>query len=306
MSRILRAIILATAAVIVFGWGAETRASDFNVVLVVVDGTRQSETVDDPDHAYIPHIWNDLRPRGAMIANFRNEGKTLTNPGHSSILTGTWQQIANDGSERPTEPTLFEYYRRHHDVPAKATQIVAGKEKIKALNYSTHADYGADYAAVETSGRGDDRMVFDRLIPILERDKPSLVLVCFPTVDDEGHDGDWDRYVAAIAQVDSMAFALWTFLENDAHYAGKTYMFITNDHGRHVDKWGFSDHGCSCDGCERLLFLALGPDIRAGYAVAPDVVYTQRDLCNTVARILDFPVERSKGHVIEEIFEPIN
>lgn len=216
-----------------------------NVVLLVIDGTRQLETIGDSTHTHIPHIWGDLLPQGALIPNFRNQGQTKTNPGHSSILSGTWQQIANDGSERPTEPTLFEYYRRYGGVPASEVQLVSGKGKLKAVAWSTAPGYGKRYGATASVGIYGDRAVYERLI---------------------------------------------------------AYSSATNDHGRHVEPMGFQHHGCTCEGCERLLFVALGPDIKHGYVAPPDLVYTQRDLCNTVARILDFPVERSQGRVIEEIF----
>jgi hypothetical protein len=274
-----------------------------NVVLLVIDGSRQLETIGDSTHTHIPHIWRDLRPQGALIPNFRNEGETVTNPGHSSILTGTWQHIANDGSERPSEPTLFEYYRRYEGVPENAVQLVSGKSKLRAVAWSTDLDYGKRYGAKATVGFENDPVVYEHLIPILERDHPRLVMACFPSVDHEGHSGHWDRYVAAIERADSLAGALWVFLQKDPHYAGNTYLFITNDHGRHIDKWGgFQNHGCPCEGCRRLLFLALGPDIKRGYVTPADDVYTQRDLCNTIARILGFPVEHSEGRVIEEIF----
>ena len=84
-----------------------------NVIIVVVDGARYTETIN-AGATYIPHMYNDLKPIGAVYTNFRiaDEGITSTNPGHSSILTGTWQLIANDGIQSPTNPTVFEYFRK--------------------------------------------------------------------------------------------------------------------------------------------------------------------------------------------------
>jgi hypothetical protein len=275
------------------------------VVLFMIDGLRVYESVEDPAHDNIPHMWNELRPQGAFIPNFRNEGQTKTNPGHASVLTGTWQQIANNGSERPTEPTLFEYYRKHTGAPEHDAWIVSGKSKLDALAYSTHEDYGKEYGASETTGLDDDNEVYEVLIETLERDRPSLVMACFPDVDLNGHDNDWDAYLGAVHNVDSLAAECWAYLQSSPHYAGKTYMFITSDHGRHDDEaGGFRNHGCPGEGCQRLTFFALGPGIRPGFTVSPDSVYTQRDLCNTVAKILDIPVERSEGRVIGDIFQP--
>ena len=67
-----------------------------------------------------------------QILELQTEGKTETNPGHTSILTGTWQQIANDGSERPTKPTVFEYIQkgRWKSSVILITTVTGGKDKL--------------------------------------------------------------------------------------------------------------------------------------------------------------------------------
>ncbi|MCK5406995.1 MAG: hypothetical protein KAJ37_06060, partial [Candidatus Krumholzibacteria bacterium] len=133
---------------------AESIVFDANtkVVVFVIDGPRYTETFGDPSHTHIPHIWNDLRPQGTILTDFRNLGHTKTNPGHTSIITGTWQQIANDGSERPDQPTLFEYYRKTLSAPQSETYVISGKSKLNVCSYSTHADYGAACGATESVG----------------------------------------------------------------------------------------------------------------------------------------------------------
>lgn len=274
------------------------------VVLFIIDGPRLSEMFEDPLHEHVPRIWNDLRPQGAIIREFWNSGDTRTNPGHSSILSGTWQYIANDGTERPHAPTLFEYMRKTLGAPQSQAYIVTGKDKLRSCSYSTHPEYGAAYAATEDGPYAGDNAVCAELLSVLQSDAPRLVMACFPTVDQAGHAGSWDNYVAAIENVDSLAYHVWNYLQSDTAYAGQTYMFVTADHGRHDDAHGgFQNHGDDCAGCRRLPFLALGPDIRAGYTA--DGVYTQRDICNTVAALLDFPVPYAEGAVIEEIFQPM-
>jgi predicted AlkP superfamily pyrophosphatase or phosphodiesterase len=272
------------------------------VILFIIDGARHTEAFDDTAHRYVPRVWNDLIPQGTLIPEFRNDGRTLTNPGHASMLTGTWQTISNSGSERPTQPTLFEYYRQTHGVPKSETYVISGKGKLDVCSYSTHPDYGKEFGASERVDYDDDQAVFDVLMSVLKTDRPRLVMVCFPTVDITGHSGDWDDYVAALTEIDSLLYELWDFLQSDPFYTDQTYLIVSNDHGRHDDQnGGFENHGDDCEGCRRLMFLALGPDIRPNYTASN--VYNQRDICGTVARMLGFPVIYSEGVVIEEIFE---
>src|SRR5262245_13389282 len=88
------------------------------VVIVGIDGERYSETLGDPTFTWCPRRAQEFTAIGARPAEFRNLGVTLTNSGFSTILSGTLQSIANDGSERPHKPTVFEYLRQQKGTPA--------------------------------------------------------------------------------------------------------------------------------------------------------------------------------------------
>ena len=275
-------------------WG-----SGYKVVILVIDGLRYTESFGDPAATHIPRLAGVLGPQGVVFEDFRNEGRTTTNPGHASMLTGTWQDIANDGSERPDKPTIFEYFRTHYPAPVDQVWIVAGKAKLGVCSYSTDPDYGPAYGAVENVGQWSDATVVDTVLSVLWRAHPTLLVANLPTVDVAGHTGDWDSYVSAIETADSLVLEVWSALENDPFYADSTYLFVTNDHGRHDDAHGgFRDHGCSCEGCEHITLLVVGPDIVPGHTVSD--TYTLRDVCSTVGEILGCPVPESEGCVIEE------
>jgi phosphopentomutase len=218
-----------------------------------------------------------------------------------SMLTGTWQEVANDGSERPDRPTLFEYYRKHYSDPPDRAWFVAGKAKLDVCSYSTHPDYGPAFGAVEKVGTWSDAVVVDSVLAVLTRAHPVLLVANLPSVDVEGHSGDWDRYVSAIEAADSLVLEVWSALQDDPFYAGSTYFFVTNDHGRHDDAHGgFQNHGCACEGCEHVMLLVVGPEIVPGLTVAG--TYDLRDICTTAGEILGCPVPESEGVTISEMF----
>jgi hypothetical protein len=115
-----------------------------NVVIIVIDGARYTETFG-PDSLYIPHLWSWLHPLGTIWTNFYNDGITKTDPGHASIATGTWQSIDNKGVMKPTQPTIFEYFLEASGAPETAITVVVGKLKLDILAYSTHPNYGSKY-----------------------------------------------------------------------------------------------------------------------------------------------------------------
>ncbi|MDH3197665.1 MAG: alkaline phosphatase family protein [Candidatus Krumholzibacteria bacterium] len=284
------------------GAAAQPVQAGSKLVVFVIDGPRATELWDDTTHAQMPHMWNDLRPQGTLFTNFRNDGLTLTNPGHASIMTGTWQTVDNQGNTRPDRPTLFEYYRAATGAPMSDTWVVSGKSKLYVCSHGTDPDYGAVYGASERVGFATDMAVYDALMDVLADEKPHVVLACFPQVDLKGHSGVWQDYLDAIANVDSLLWKTWNSLQADPFYEGQTTLLVTADHGRHDDAHGgFQHHGDDCEGCRRLFCLALGPDVRQGETVA--LVYDQRDVCSTCGEVLEVPVPKAEGRVMEDMFE---
>ena len=276
------------------GCSQETNHStEQRVFIIVIDGVRYSESFGSGGK-YIPHLYNDLAPLGAVYTNFRiaDEGITSTNPGQASILTGNWQVIANDGTEHPDKPTLFEYYRKELSAKESDCIVVAGKKKLDALSYSTFPDYGKDYKALTMCfdlNSNDD--VFDSLIVAVDTYHPKLVLVNFPKTDKEAHANKWNEYIAALKNADSLIYSLYNKIQSDPFYKNKTTLLITNDHGRHTND--FTNHGDNCDGCEHIMLLAIGKNIEAK-KVDGDLHY-QIDICKTVGDIMKFQTPFAQG-----------
>jgi hypothetical protein len=198
-------------------------------------------------------------------------------------------------------PTFFEYFRQSLALPESLTLVVAGKDKLNICSYSIHAEHGASYGAREDVGFDSDVETFQALLSDLEADHPRLVLVNLSEVDWEGHSGIWSNYINAIQTADSLVWELWNFLQSDPFYAGKTYLFVTNDHGRHDDAHGgFQHHGDDCEGCRHIMLLTLGPKVRRDFTAVGE--YTQIDLCPTIGSLLDFDAPLADGNVMSEGF----
>jgi hypothetical protein len=270
------------------------------VVMLVIGGVRYSETFGDGTHSFIPHVWSELRPKGVIYTSYRNEGRTETIPGHAAIATGTWQDIANDGSVRPTAPTCFEYYRFQKSATASQTFVVLGKTALGAITYSANTNYGASYGASVkySSSQYSDLIAWTNVKMVIESFHPRLMIINFPAADNAGDSGNWEAYTSTIRTADSLVNETWNYIQADPVMKGKTTLIVTNDHGRHLDGWstGFQESGDGCDGCRHLMLLIIGPDTPAG--IIDSTTTLQVDVAPTVGKLLGFTVPTAIGKVL--------
>lgn len=292
--------LLLTICILLFLSGVLLSQSTENVIIVVIDGARYSETFGDPLHQYIPKIWNELRPLGTIYTSFYNDGVTQTSSGHASILTGTWQSILNDGSELPHKPTIFEYFRKEKNSSASENYVVLGKTKLDILAFSDHPDYGAAYGATvdTTNFQYDDVYTLENVIDVITTSHPRLMITNLSGTDRAGHDGPWSNYITKLQRADSIVNELWIFIQTDPLYSNKTTLIITNDHGRHTTD--FRSHGDGCDGCRHITMLIIGPDTPIDNI--DSTRQTQIDIAPSLAQLLKFYTPYAAGSIIPSAF----
>jgi hypothetical protein len=276
-----------------------------NVVVVVVDGARYTETFGDPTHKYISHIWYLLRPQGAIHTGLFNRGQTDTLGGHAAMLTGNhcWINWPEEGLSRPTTPTLFEYFRATTGAGESSTWLIANHLILLAgMMHSEHPSYGEAYTASGYLGPGSDYKLWQDVSAIMDEHQPRLMLLNLHATDAYGHQGLWHEYTRHLTVADRVVYEIWRKIQRHPFYAGRTTLIVTNDHGRHT--YNFVNHGDWCEGCQHVMLLALGPDVRRGQAVgSPE--RGLHDIAATVGWLLDLPMPYGiDGEVMSELFSP--
>jgi predicted AlkP superfamily pyrophosphatase or phosphodiesterase len=289
----------------------QRKYSTQNVVVVIMDGARFSETFGDASKRNIPYLRTFIAPQGVTDLSFYNDGPTYTLAGHTAIATGYYQEINNSGHEYPLHPSFFQYYERQSAIKGKTSWVVASKDKISILSNTTDPAWEGEFrpaydCGTDGSGTGsgyrNDSLTCLRVLQILNNDHPRMMLVNFQEPDGSGHSGVWADYLNAIEKTDKYIYDIWKFIQKDKFYKGNTAFIVTNDHGRHADGFngGFSNHGCSCDGCRHVMFVAVGPDFKQSAVI--NQRYDLLDISATIAEIMgfDFPCN---GHVMQEILK---
>ena len=273
------------------------------VVLVIIDGLRYSEGLGDATHAQVPYMAS-LAEQGVLISDFQNDGFTYTSRAIPAIWCGAWTNIntfsdptCNGTSNNTTElPTVFEYYRKQLTRPSD--DCVYTLKELCPWKASLDPDYGMDYWPLYHAVGSTDTDVWHETEEIIANQAPHFLLMYLADVDHAGHSGVWNNYIDAISIADSLVGELWSTLQADSAYAGKTTMLVTNDHGRH--DYDFSGHGDGCMGCRHIQLLAIGPDIQSG--LVSDVPRTIPDIAPTIGELLGFTTEDATGTAMLELF----
>ena len=281
-----------------------------NVIIIVIDGARYSETWGDSTYSNIPKM-KLISGEGVFFSSFYNNGPTLTLSGHTAITTGIYQEIDNIGIEIPQFPSLFQYWNRKYSGVYPISRIISSKDKLSVLSDCIDSSYNGFYRPLFDcgingmgvgSGYRHDSITLGRTLDVMAVEHPKLVLLSFREPDYSAHLENWQQYIDGIKNTDNYVYQIWTFLKRNKYYQGKTALFVTNDHGRHLDgvSNGYISHGDTCEGCKHISLLAIGPDFKRG-----ETLNTDRELIDipaTIAEILKFPMPTGNGHIMLELF----
>ncbi len=280
-----------------------------HVFIVVMDGARYSETWGKSDKVYIPNI-KQLASQGVMCTSFFNDGLTLTNPGHTAITTGNYQVIDNGGQETPASPSFFQYYRSQYSKAATDAWVISSKDKLEVLSDCLDPEWAGKHKPRTdcgvnglNTGYREDSATYHHLIDTITKYHPHMVIVNFKQPDAAGHANNWPDYIKGTQKTDEYIGALWRFLQKDSLYAGTTNMFVTNDHGRHLDGVydGFVSHGCNCEGCRQIFLLGIGPDLKTNYIETEH--YSLIDIPSTICKLMGINMPDTQGKVMTTILK---
>jgi len=117
------------------------------ILVVFGGGTRNSESVGDGEHRYIPQLWKEMIPRGTLFTNMRVEHRVVHPNCNASIKTGHWEYDDLDWSKPPRHPTIFEIVRKHRNLPDTAAWAFVYASILANTGQSSAEGYGPQFAA---------------------------------------------------------------------------------------------------------------------------------------------------------------
>lgn len=138
---------------------------------------------------------------------------------------------------------------------------------------------------------------------LMQRLAPSLLWITLHDID-IAHAGAYSLYIDGIRRTDRLCAEIWTAIQNEPEYAGKTTLFILPDFGRDSDDDsggnGFQHHRTG-DAASRTTWMMV-----LGAAVGEGVVFNDAiesiDLVPTLGSILGFSPTSAEGRPIPAFF----
>jgi len=240
----------------------------------------------------LPFFWGTLMREHGSVAGNRTIGSsvTLTNnhrfsyPGYSEILLGE----AHDDTIKSNDPLRNPYRTVLEEVQSalKLSQaqvavfgswdvfnaIVEHTEGALTVNAGYEPFDSPDALTRQLSTMQSetptgwnsvrhDAYTFRFALDHLRRARPRVVYLALGETDDWAHDGRYDRVLETYARTDAYLRELWTWLQADPEYRGRTHILITTDHGRGHNAKDWRDHGAKVEGAQDVWIALISPSI---------------------------------------------
>jgi len=250
-------------------------------------------TPEERRRKLMPFFWGTLMAKHGSIAGNRAHGSVVSlrnkhwfsYPGYSEILTGeTHDEVikSNDAVQNPFS-TVLETLRERLSLPPSRVatfgswgvfnQIAEHRPGTTFVNagpepYEHPAGDAASLALLQRDAAPPwDNTRFDIItvtyaLRYLDRERPRVLYLALDETDDWAHDGRYDRLLDAYARTDRYLDLLWTWVEAQPDYRGRTHLIIATDHGRGRTAKDWRDHGARIDGADEVWLAFVSPQMK--------------------------------------------
>lgn len=237
----------------------------------------------------MPFFWNLVATEGS-IAGDTETGSSVrvanthrfSYPGYAEILLGEAHdaEIKSNDPIRNPFPTVLEAIKDrltlspsqvatfaswsvfNHIVEHEegSTLVNAGVEALDASDTEVGLLNALQAEAVTPwDGTRSDAFTFRLAMKHLAIARPRVLYIAFDETDDWAHDGRYERVLDAFARTDGYLRELWTWLQSQSDYRGRTHLLITTDHGRGHTARDWRDHGAKVNGANEVWIAFVSP-----------------------------------------------
>ena len=266
----------------------------------------------------LPFFWGTLMREHGSIAGNRRLGSrvALTNrhwfsyPGYSEMLAGRAHDDvikSNDPVQNPSR-TVLEFLRERLQLPREGVAAFASWSVFNAIAQSRpgtitiNAGFAAyDHPDAQVRALSALQLQTPTPWPTVRHDiytarfalahlavhKSRVLYLALGETDDWAHDGRYDRVLDAFARSDDILKEVWTWLQAQPEYRGRTSLLITTDHGRGRGAEGWRHHGEKYAGSGETWMAFISPRMTARGEWRDHPVVEARQVAATLLQWMD-------------------
>ena len=235
----------------------------------------------------MPFLWTLVNEQGSIagdsqagsVVRLRNT-HWFSYPGYAEILLGEPHDdvIKSNDPIRNPFPTVLERIREQLGLRPEQVATFGSwsvfNEIVEHTNGATFVNAGVEAMPVadgqllnslqtELIAPWDnvrfDALTFRIAMNHLASVRPRVLYLALDESDDWAHDGKYDRVLEALARTDAHLQQLWTWVQNDPDYRGRTHLLVTVDHGRGHTPQDWRNHGATVPGSDEVWIAFASP-----------------------------------------------
>jgi hypothetical protein len=237
----------------------------------------------------MPFFWTLVTDHGSIAGDAQVKSSVrlrnrhwFSYPGYAEILLGEPHDevINTNNAVRNPYPTVLEAVRERLNLPADKVATFAGwsvfNEIVEHTEGATFVSAGVEplnapddevrllnrmqeQVVTPWDGTRFDAFTFRLAMKHLSVARPRVLYLALDETDDWAHDGRYERVLDALSRTDAYLRELWTWLQAQPEYRGRTHMLITTDHGRGHTPSDWRNHGATVAGADAVWIAFMSP-----------------------------------------------
>jgi hypothetical protein len=238
----------------------------------------------------MPFFWRTLmREHGSIAGNPARASRVhLTNrhrfsyPGYAELLLGRAHDdiIKSNDPVRNPYPTVLEFLKGTAKLSREQVAVFASWNVFDAIVEHTEGAITVNagfepFDSPDAETRRLSALQFETPTPWdsvrhdvytfrfamdhLARHRPRVLYLALGETDDWAHDGRYDRVLETLTRTDEYLKELWTWLQAQPEYRGRTSLLITTDHGRGPSPDTWRSHGKDVAGAGETWMAFISP-----------------------------------------------
>jgi len=240
-------------------------------------------SADERRRVLMPFLWNELFTRHGSIAGNPATGSVMqlgnrhrfSYPGYAELMLGVAHdnEIDSNANRRYPHDTILQFLRRSLGASYEQVAMFGSWESFQSIPSSRDGDvftnagdqpYDIDDAGVRAlstvqahttppwNGSRYDAYTFRFGMTHLARHRPVVQWFALNDTDDWAHQRNYVRVIEHLHRVDGWLQELWTWLQSQDDYRGRTALVLVTDHGRGNGPTDWHGHGADVVGAENV------------------------------------------------------